>query len=98
MGLSIEDTSAARVQYGVALIVGGTLRVIALLMLIGGVVTAGFGAGQLHKSGSSPGDVSAFVASVIAVALTAAGLLAAAGYVVSLLVEIFEQTAETRYA
>jgi hypothetical protein len=90
--------SIGDIKYGGARVVGTTLRVIALLVLVAGIIAAIVGGVHLHNDGTAGAAVAGYLGATVGATVTTAGLLGAAGYVVSRLVDIFEQTWETRSA
>lgn len=92
----LEKTLGA-IKYAGAKFVGSILRVVAVVVAVAGFLLAIGGGANLLDDAASHAALVGYVAGTLMGTAIAAGLLGAAGYAVTLLVDIYDQTAETRY-
>jgi len=94
----MEDEDIGRIRFGAGLVVATTLKVIAVLILVGGAVLAVQGGVDIARDTTRSGqDVTNFVAGVLGTAITSAALLGAAGFALEVLIDSYSQLWAIRY-
>ncbi len=88
--------SVGRLRFGGALAVAILLKVLAVLTVVGGVITA-IVIGSATDDFGSPDSQIVVVATVMAATAVWAGILGCLGYGLEVLVEIYEQLWHIRY-
>jgi hypothetical protein len=87
------------IQFGPALTVATTLKVLAILVLVGGIILAIQGGIELGRDETATSeDVGTFVGAVVGSTVTSAALLGAAGFALEILVGCYTQLWELRFS
>jgi hypothetical protein len=90
------EKSAGQIRFGGALFFAALFKFFAALTVIGGFLAAVAGGIQLNNEGSGD-EVIVFVAATWAGTMVTAGFLAFCGYVLEILVEVYEQVFNVRH-
>ena len=89
------EKSAGQIRFGPALLIATVFKVFAVLSLFGGGLVTTATAMQLNDVGSE--DTAGFVGASVAGTILTAAVLAFFGYVLEILVEVFEQVFHVRH-